>query len=144
MHSGTLVSWASDQAYSFLLRLSLYRHPFLYTLFTSRFTLIINNKLYEYGKLGDHLCTSTAHSGVKKAHDWVVDQLVDHFRPTYKVKTQQVVKSRGQHCGDMELSGYLSNVTGRYRWSWTSSSTTIVSEVLLTLFLMENYIGLMI
>jgi hypothetical protein len=24
--------------------LSLYRHPFLYTLFTSRFTLIINNK----------------------------------------------------------------------------------------------------
>jgi hypothetical protein len=25
--------------------LSLYRHPFLYTLFSSRFTLIINNKL---------------------------------------------------------------------------------------------------
>jgi hypothetical protein len=25
--------------------LSLYRHPFLYTLFTSRFTLIINNEI---------------------------------------------------------------------------------------------------
>ncbi len=74
MHSGTLVSWVSDQAYSFLLSddhqdqvycmfthvtqcmwgvldppvsalsLSLYRHPFLYTLFSSRFTLIINNR----------------------------------------------------------------------------------------------------
>ena len=27
--------------------------------------------------LGDHLCTCTAHSGVKKALDWVVDQLDD-------------------------------------------------------------------
>ncbi len=74
MHSGTLVSSASDQAYSFLLRdhqdsayymftratqsvrgvldppvsvfsLSLYRHPFLHTLFTSRFLLIINNNI---------------------------------------------------------------------------------------------------
>jgi hypothetical protein len=49
--------------------------------------------------LGDHLCTCTAHSGVKKAHDWEVDQLVDLFRSTHKVKTQQVVKSRGQDCG---------------------------------------------
>ncbi len=28
--------------------LSLYRHPFLYTLFSSRFTLIINNKIKLY------------------------------------------------------------------------------------------------
>ncbi len=27
--------------------------------------------------LDDHLCTCTAHSGSKKVHDWVVDQLVD-------------------------------------------------------------------
>ena len=54
----------------------------------------------------------TAHSGAKKAHDWAVDQLADLFRTTHKVKTQQVVKSRGQHCGDIELGGYLSNVAG--------------------------------
>jgi hypothetical protein len=34
---------------------------------------------------------------------------------THKVKTQQVVKnrySRGQHCGDIELTGYLANESG--------------------------------
>jgi hypothetical protein len=50
--------------------------------------------------------------GVKKAHDWEVDQLADFFRTTHKVKTQQVVKSRGQHCGDIELVGYLANASG--------------------------------
>jgi hypothetical protein len=39
----------------------------------------------------------------------MVDQLADLFRTTHKVKTQQVVKSRGQHCGDIELAGYLAN-----------------------------------
>ena len=53
-----------------------------------------------------------AHSGAKKAHDWVVDQLADLFRTTHKVKTQQVVKSRGQHCGDVDLAGYLANAAG--------------------------------
>ena len=59
---------------------------------------------FQIDALGDHLCTCTAHSGVKKAHDWVVDQLADLVRTTHKVKTQQVVKSRGQHCGDIELA----------------------------------------
>ena len=27
-------------------------------------------------------------------------------------KTQQVVRSRGQHCGDVELVGYLANAAG--------------------------------
>ncbi len=31
------------------------------------------------------------------------------FRTTTKVKTQQVTRSRGQHCGDVELGGYLTN-----------------------------------
>jgi hypothetical protein len=62
--------------------------------------------------LGDHLCTCTTHSGAKKAHDWAVDQLADLFRTTHKVKTQHVVKSRGQHCGDIELAGYLANESG--------------------------------
>jgi hypothetical protein len=43
----------------------------------------------------------------------MVDQITDLFRTTDKVKTQQVVKSRGQHCGDIELAGYLANEAGR-------------------------------
>jgi hypothetical protein len=39
----------------------------------------------------------------------MVDQLADLFRTTPKVKTQQVVKSRGQYCGDIELT---TNETG--------------------------------
>ena len=46
----------------------------------------------------------------KRAHDLVVDQIADLFRTTHKVKTQQVTKSPGQWCGDIELSGYLVNV----------------------------------
>ncbi len=56
------------------------------------------------------MCTCT-HSGAKKANDWSVDQLSDLFRTTHRVKTQQVVKSHGQHCGDIELPGYLANVS---------------------------------
>jgi hypothetical protein len=68
---------------------------------------------FKVDTLGDHLCTCTAHSGAKKAHDWVVDQLADFFRTTTKVKTQQVVTSRGQDGGDIELVGYLANAVGR-------------------------------
>ncbi len=39
----------------------------------------------------------------------MVDQLTDLFRTTHKVKTQQVIKSRGQYCGDIEVAGYLVN-----------------------------------
>jgi hypothetical protein len=69
-------------------------------------------KKFQLDALDDRLCTCTTHSGVKKAHDWVVDQLADLFRTTHKVKTQQVAKSRGQHCGDIELTGYLANAAG--------------------------------
>jgi hypothetical protein len=69
-------------------------------------------RTFQLDPLGDHLNTSTAHSGAKKAHDWMVDQLADLFRTTDKVKTQQVVKSRGQDCGYIELSGYLANESG--------------------------------
>jgi hypothetical protein len=59
--------------------------------------------------LGDHLNTCTAHSGVKKAHDWSVGQLPVLFHTTHTTKIQQVVRSRGQHCGDVDLVGYLAN-----------------------------------
>ncbi len=42
----------------------------------------------------------------------MVDQLADLFRTTHKPKTHQVVKTRGHHCGDIELVGYLPNTTG--------------------------------
>jgi hypothetical protein len=65
------------------------------------------SRIFQLDPLGDHLNTCTTHSGAKKAHGWMVDQIADHFRTTHKVKTQQVVKNRGQHCGDVELTGYL-------------------------------------
>jgi hypothetical protein len=42
----------------------------------------------------------------------MVDQFADLFRTTHKVKTHQVVKSRGHHCGDIDLAGYLANESG--------------------------------
>jgi hypothetical protein len=42
----------------------------------------------------------------------MVDQITDLFHTTQKVKTQQVIKSRGQHGGDIEFVGYLANETG--------------------------------
>jgi hypothetical protein len=42
----------------------------------------------------------------------MVDQVTDFFLTTPKVKTQEVVKNRGQYGGDIELTGYLVNETG--------------------------------
>jgi hypothetical protein len=64
---------------------------------------------FQLDPLGDHLNTCTTHSGGKKTHDWMVDQLPDLFLTTHKFKTHQVVKSRGQYCGDIEVAGYLVN-----------------------------------
>jgi hypothetical protein len=50
--------------------------------------------------------------GAKKAHDWAVEQLADLFRTTHHTKTQHVIKSRGRHCGDLELVSYLANAAG--------------------------------
>ena len=62
--------------------------------------------------LDDHVSTCTAHSGAKKAHDWAVHLLADLFRTTHKVKTERVVRSRGQRCGDLEITSYLVNESG--------------------------------
>ncbi len=50
---------------------------------------------FQLNAMGDHLCTWTAHSDVKKTHDWVVDveQLSDLLRTTHTVKTQHVTKT---------------------------------------------------
>jgi hypothetical protein len=61
---------------------------------------------FQLDPLGDHLNTCTTHSGAKKTHDWMVDQITDLFRTTHKVKTQQVIKSRGQHCGESPQRGH--------------------------------------
>jgi hypothetical protein len=67
---------------------------------------------FQLDAMGDHLCTCTTHSGAKKAHDWAVEQLADLFHTTYKVKTQHVTRSRGRHCGDINLAAYLANAAG--------------------------------
>ncbi len=67
---------------------------------------------FQLDAMGDHLCTCTAHSGAKKTHDWVVEQLADLFRTTHHTKTQHVTKSRGRHCGDVQLAAYLANAAG--------------------------------
>ena len=84
-----------------------------------------------------YLCTCTAHSGAKKAHDWVVGQLADLFRTTHTGKTHQVVRNRGQHCGDVELVGYLANTVvpvplvldlriAHERWGSRTDPTSVV------------------
>ncbi len=42
----------------------------------------------------------------------MVDQITDLFHTTHKVKTQQVVRSRGKCCGDFELVAQLANAEG--------------------------------
>ncbi len=41
----------------------------------------------------------------------MVDQLAALFLTTHKAKTQQVIRNRGHHCGDIDLVGYLPNET---------------------------------
>jgi hypothetical protein len=42
-----------------------------------------------------------------------VEQLADLVRKTTKVvKTQEVARSRGQRCGDIELAAFLADVAG--------------------------------
>jgi hypothetical protein len=69
------------------------------------------SRKFQIDPLGDHLGTCTVHSGVKKVHDWSVDQIADLFRTTQKAKTRQVARSRGQQYGDIELDDYLANAT---------------------------------
>ena len=57
--------------------------------------------------LPDHVNTCTTHSGVKKTHDWEVESITDFFHTTHKVMTQQVVRSRGRLCDDIEVVTYL-------------------------------------
>jgi hypothetical protein len=101
-------------------------------------------KKFQLDALDDRLCTCTTHSGAKKSHDWVVDQLADLFPTTHKVKTQQVAKSRGQHCGDIELTGYLANAAGPVPSVLDLRIAQNTSEVDLTPFLTDIYITLMI
>jgi hypothetical protein len=48
---------------------------------------VCSDRKFQLDVMGDHLCTCTTHSGVKKAHDWVVEKLVELFHTTHKVKT---------------------------------------------------------
>jgi hypothetical protein len=43
--------------------------------------------------LGDHLNTCTAHSGAKKAHDWMVDQVATFFARRIRLKHSRWLKA---------------------------------------------------
>jgi hypothetical protein len=78
---------------------------------------------------------------------WTVHQLADLFsifRTTHEVKTPQVIKSRGQHCGDIELTGYLANAPVPVSLVLDLCISQNDSEVPLTLVFMETYTTLMI
>jgi hypothetical protein len=64
---------------------------------------------FQVDTMGDHLCTCTTHPVVKKSHNWVVDQLPALFLTTHTVKTEQVSKSRGRYCGDIDLTTNLTH-----------------------------------
>ena len=40
---------------------------------------------FKLDDLGDHVSACTVHSGVKKTHDWVVEELADLFRKMKKL-----------------------------------------------------------
>jgi hypothetical protein len=67
---------------------------------------------FQLDVMGDHLCTCATHSGDKKANDWVVEKLGYLFHTTHHTKTEHVTKTRGRHCGKIQLSAYLVNVVG--------------------------------
>jgi hypothetical protein len=91
-------------------------------------------KKFALDALGDHVSTCTVHSGAKEDHDWAVEQLADLFRTTHRVKTQQVARSRGQRCGDIELAVSTSRMRRvRCLWCWISALPTNASEVVLNI-----------
>ncbi len=49
---------------------------------------VFGSRKFQLDVMGDHLCTCTSHSGTKKTHDWVVEQLGDLFRTTHHTKIQ--------------------------------------------------------
>jgi hypothetical protein len=59
-----------------------------------------------------HICVLVLLTRVPRSltSGWLINS--DLFRTSHRVKTQQVVKNHGQHCGDIELTGYLANATG--------------------------------
>ena len=48
---------------------------------------------FQLDPLGDHLNTCTAHSGAKKVHDWMVDQVADLFHTTHKKTEVSIVET---------------------------------------------------
>jgi hypothetical protein len=58
-----------------------------------------------------------------------LQQTADMFHTTHKAKTQQVVKSQGQRCGDMDLVSYLDDVNGQLHYPPTEDIDRSLNEV---------------
>ena len=75
----------------------------------------------------------------------MIEQIPDLFRTTHKVKTQQVAKSWGQRCGDIEIAAYLADAVGPVTLvldlritdeRWGSSSNPLLTGICFTLDLL--------
>ena len=71
---------------------------------------------FQLDVLGDHLCTCTVPSGVKKSHDWVVDQLTDLFCTTQCVRETFIFKY-------FPLPLVLSTIINNNNMSWKTRDT---------------------
>ncbi len=73
--------------------------------------MVCGCRQFQVDALGDHLCTFTTHSGVKKVHDWSVDQLADLLSnatgPLSLVLDLCVAHDRVGSSTDPALNGHL-------------------------------------
>ena len=51
---------------------------------------------FKLDALGDHVTSCSTHSGTKKTHDWVVEQLADLFCTTMEVTSPRVTRSNNE------------------------------------------------
>ncbi len=142
---GQIRSHRRDEAWSGSLRQTSFDMTLVtqILIITEKTLVVCGYRKFQLDELGDHLCTCTTHSGTKKTHDWVVELLNFSTQQT-ESKHNTWLKVGVVIVGTLSWLSTLRTRGGRYLWCWTSTSSTTVSEVFLTLILMDTYITLMI
>ncbi len=77
---------------------------------------------FQIEPLGDHLNTCTAHSGVKKAHDWMVAKFLTSFTQPIKQKRDRSLKVGVIIVGTSSYWDTLRMRRARCLWCWISVS----------------------
>jgi hypothetical protein len=98
-------------------------------------------KLIKLVALDDHVATCTGQVVSKKTRDeTLINRYLFHTTTRVRVKTQQVVRSRGQRCGVIELTVYLADAVVLVNLvmptTWTPETHTSVGGVSQTLCFM--------